>query len=136
MNGLPIAEEQALADSDLPSGTNQALPLVGFVGDLAGKKDFDFPPAQVRKRGMAGSHRLRGFAFAAAMEAGGENPRIVEDQYIAGPQQAGEFAEPSICRNAARAVEMQHARGIALIDWFLRNQPFRQMKMEVGDLHG
>jgi hypothetical protein len=60
------------ADSDLAAGPNQAFPIVGVGGQLAGQQNLD---ATVEK--IAG-------ALAASMEPSGKNAGVVEDHYVAG----------------------------------------------------
>lgn len=88
-----IAEEETFTDSDLAAGTNQTLPVVGIGGELAGQKNFDAAVQKITGGRIATTERLSASAFAAAIEPGGKNTGIVEDDEIAGLQQVGEFTK-------------------------------------------
>ena len=131
-----LAEEQAFADADLASGTNQAFPIVGLGGELARQQNFDAAVEEITRRGIARADRLSASAFATAIEAGGKDASVVEDDQIAGPQQVGKVAEQAVGLLAAGSLQMQHAGSVAGGERFLGNEFVGKMEVEVGNQHG
>jgi hypothetical protein len=115
-----IAEEEALADTDFAARANQAFPINGIRGELAGEKDFDAAPS----------------AFAASVETGGKDASVVEDQEIAGVQKVGEVAEQAIGIFAAGSLQMQQAGSVAGGEGFLGDEFGGKVEVEIGNPHG
>jgi len=131
-----FSEEKAFAYADLAAGTNQALPIVGFGGDLPGEQNLDAAVEEVAGCGIVRADGLSAGAFAAAVEPGGKDAGIVEDYEIAGVQQVGEVAEKAIGIVAARALQVQHTGAVTGGEGFLGNQPVGKVEVEIGNQHG
>jgi hypothetical protein len=131
-----FAEKQAFADPDLAAGTNQALPIVGICGELAGEQNFDAAVEKIAGRGILRAERLSAGALAAAIQASGKDASVIEDEQIAGLKQAGEVPKLAIGILAAGSLEVEHAGGIANGGGFLGDEFLGKMEVEVGNLHG
>jgi hypothetical protein len=139
------AKVEFFPDSDLASGPNQALPLVRIVRHLACQQNFDPAAEKVSRRRIVRAQRLGALSAPVAVEAGREHSRVVQDQQVVGPQQAGEFAklpvfpvltQPSLTLPTPRkAIQMQQARSTAVCQRLLRYAFGRQIILEVGDAH-
>jgi hypothetical protein len=114
-----IAEEEAFADSNFATGTNQTLPIVGISCELTSEKDFDAAAS----------------GFAASEESRWKDAGIVEDDEIAGLQKVREFPEQAIGMSAAGALQVQHAGAVAGGERFLRDEFDGKVEVEIGDLH-
>jgi hypothetical protein len=64
---VALAEEEALADSDFSAGTNQALPIVGIAGKLAGEKNLNAGAERIASGRARRAERLGAQTFAAAV---------------------------------------------------------------------
>jgi hypothetical protein len=126
-----FAEKQPFANADLAPGPNQAFPIVGFSGELAGQQNFDAAAGD----GMVRPDSVRAGAFAAAIEPGGKDAGVVEDHEIAGSQQLREVAELAIRILPAAPLQMQHAGTVAGGEGLLRNQVVGKIEVEVGNQH-
>ena len=71
----------------------------------------------------------------AAGEARLDDAGVVQDQRVAGADQAGEIGEFQVVQ-PARGVEAQQPARVAPRRRVLRDQPGRQRIVEVGDEHG
>ena len=70
-------------------------------------------------------------ALAFPVEAGAENPGVVQDQAIAGREEVREFAESAVLPSLLLTVEHEHARCGAILQRLLGNQLLRQVIIEV-----
>ena len=131
-----FAEEQAFADADLAAGANQAFPIVGFGGKLAGQQNFDAAVKEIAGRGIARADGLSAGAFAAAIEPRGKDAGVVEDHQVAGLQQFREVAEHDGRTLAAGSLQVQHAGAVAGGEGLLGNEVVGKMEIEVGNQHG
>src|SRR5208283_2015861 len=96
LEGGRIAEIEFLPDSDLAAGAHQALPLIGIIRELACQQNFDAATEKILCRRIVRAQGLGALSAAVAVETGREHPRIVHDQQVVGPQQAGEFAKAAV----------------------------------------
>ncbi len=131
-----IAEEEAFADSDLAAGTNQALPVVGIDGELAGQKNFDAAVKEIASGRIARANRLGVSAFAAAEEPRWKDAGVVENDEIAGLQKVGKFTEQAIRIIAAGSLQAQHAGAVAGGEGFLGDEFAGKVEVEIGNPHG
>ena len=72
---------------------------------------------------------------AGGVEARRDNPAVVEDEEIAGPQNFGQVAEEVIAVFSGAAVETEHAAGAANRRRRLGDEFFRKIEMEVRYTH-
>jgi hypothetical protein len=68
-------------------------------------------------------------------KAGGEHPRIVDDQEVTRPQMGAEIGDLAVNPRARLAIEHKQARRAAR-NGGLRNQLFRKVIVEIGNQHG
>ena len=132
---IPLAEEQALADADLAAGANQALPIVGLGGELAGQKNLDATVKETAGGWVARANGLSAGAVAAAIEPSWKNAGVVKNQQIAGLQKVREVAEQTVGM-AAGSLQVEHAGAVAGGERFLGNEVVGKIEVEVGDQHG
>jgi hypothetical protein len=133
-----FSKEQGFADTDLPSRTHQAFPRVWMLGELAGEQDFDSSPQKISGRGIAIAHGLRPRSSAPPVQPCGKDAGVVENDQIRGAKQFGKIVELPIVHAAALpgcTVQMQQARGRAVLKRHLRDQLFGKVVMEIGDQH-
>ncbi len=130
-----LAEEDAFADADLAAGANQAFPIVGIGGELAGEQNLDAAVEKITGCGIARTERLSADACAAAIEPGRKDASIVEDDEIAGVQQLGEVAEEAIGIFAAGTLQMEHAGTVAGGKGFLGDEFGGKVEVEIGNPH-
>ena len=83
---VTVAEKEVLADADLASGTNQAFPVVGLGGQLAGQQHFDAAVKKIGGAGMVRTDRLSASACAAAIKPCRKDAGVVEHDAIPGAQ--------------------------------------------------
>ena len=131
-----IAEKEAFADSDLAAGTNQALPVVGIDGELAGQKNFDAAVKEIASGRIARANRLGASAFAAAEEPRWKDAGVVENDEIAGLQKVRKFTEQAIRIIAAGSLQAQHAGAVAGGEGFLGDEFAGKVEVEIGNPHG
>jgi hypothetical protein len=130
------SEEEAFTDSDFAAGANQAFPIVGIGGELAGKENFNTAVEEITRRWIARADSLSANAFSATVEASRKDAGIVEDHEIAGMQQVGEVAEQAIGITAAGALQVQHARRVAGGEGFLGDEFVGKVEVKIGNQHG
>ncbi len=90
-----LAEKQMFSRADLSPRPHQALPLVGFARNLPGQEDFDSAPQKIARSWVLCTERLRFHAASPAIQARGEDARIVEHDQVVRSQQAGKV--PELC---------------------------------------
>src|SRR4029077_18289949 len=71
---------------------------------------------------------------ASAMQPGGENLGVVDDEHIAGAQQIGKLAHTPVLARAGFA-DHKKPRRIAWVSGPQRNQLFGQVEIECVDAH-
>jgi len=133
---IVLAEEEALTDTDLAAGADQAFPIVRFGGKLAGEENLDASMEKSAGCGIVLADWLSAGAFAAAIEAGGEDAGVVENNKIAGPEQVWEIAKQAIRITAGDALDAQHAGVVTGGEGFLGDELVRKVEVEVGNAHG
>lgn len=131
-----FAEEQVLADIDFAAGTNQALPIVGLGGKLAGKQDLDASVKIAAGGGVAAADGLRAETSAAPVEAGGKDAGVIENDNIVGAEEIGQIAKMAVMELAGIAMQVQHAGTVASGGRFLGDELFGKMEVEIGNQHG
>ncbi len=72
---------------------------------------------------------------AAGVEAGRDDSAVVEDEEVAGVEEAGKVAEVAVFVGSGGAIESHHAAVAALGGWVLRDQFGGEIEVEVGDAH-
>jgi hypothetical protein len=85
-----------LADANLASGADQTLPIVRLSRYPPRQQDLDTSLKKIAGGGIARADRLRADAFAAAIESGGKDAGVVDDQQIARLKQAGKIAKQAV----------------------------------------
>ncbi len=63
-----------------------------------------------------------------------KHPRVVEDQQVSGTQQLWKFAESPVFQRTGTHVQQPRSRAFGRR--MLRNQLWRQRKIEIGNKHG
>src|ERR1700733_7012657 len=104
---IRIAEKQSFPDSNLAAGTNQAFPLIRLLRKLAGEEDFNAAAKKVARRRIAAANRLSLKPGTSPVQTRGKDPRVVKNQQVVRPQEAGELFELPVCPLAAQAVQTQ-----------------------------
>ena len=130
-----FSEKQMLANRDLPSGPDQALPLIGIGLQLAGQEDFNAPAKKVARCGIMRTENLRLKTSAAAIQTRGKHPGVVEDDEVVGAEQVREIAELTIRKSARCGGKVKKARRCTVGEGLLGDQFFRQIVMKIGDQH-
>lgn len=130
-----LPEKKAFTQADLASRANQAFPIVRVSGKLAREQDLNAALQKVACCGIARANWLRASAFAAAIKTRGKDASVIENNEIAGAQQVGKIAEEAIRVLTGGSLKTQHAGAVACGERFLRDEFFREMKVEVGDQH-
>ncbi len=133
---IPLAEKQAFADADFAAGPNQAFPIVGLGGELAGQENLDAAAEEIACRRIVRADRVSAVAFAAAIEPCWKDAGVVENEQVAGLQQFREVAEQAVGIAAAGSLEVEHAGTIASGKRFLGNEVVWKMEVKVGNQHG
>lgn len=132
---IVLAEEQSFTDAYFAAGANQAFPIVGIGGKLAGQKNLDAAVEEIAGSRIVRADRVSAGAFAAAMEPGGKDAGVVEDHEIAGLQQVWEIAEHAVGVAAAGSLQVQHAGSVAVGEGVLGNEFVGKVEVEVGNQH-
>jgi hypothetical protein len=130
-----LAKEQALADADFAAGANQAFPIVGIGGELVGEENLDAPLKEIAGCAIVRAGGLSADAFAAAIEPGGEDAGIVEDDEVTGAQQSREVAELAIGTVAASALQVQEAGTVASSERVLGDEIVGKVEVEIRNQH-
>lgn len=120
-------------NAELAAGPNQAFPIVGLGGELAGEKDLDTALKKSARGGIVRAYGLNVYAFAPAIKPCGKDAGIVEDQQIAGVKQVRKVAELAIGIVAAGALQMQHPRAVTSRERLLGNEFAGEMEIEIGN---
>lgn len=128
-------EEEMFTHSDLAAGTDEALPFIGILSNLAGKQDFDTGTEKITRCRVAGAQRLGFKPGPAPVESRGKHARVVEDDQVVGPEQFREIAEIAISAASLEALDKQEAGGCAIGQRLLRNQCLGEVIVKVGDEH-
>ena len=116
------AEEDPLTEADLPSGMDQALPLVRLLGDLAGQQHLDLALEKSLCRRITGANGLRPGPGASAEEPGRKHACVVQNQQIVRAEKIWKICELTVTKCARAPVQMQHSGGSPLREGFLGNQ--------------
>ena len=88
--------------------------------------------------GLGGTHQQQFDAatgLLAGLQARRKYPRIVEYQQIAVAQKPRKFVEARMLDRAAAPIEHQHAGVGPVRDWFLGNQRFGQVVIQIIEAH-
>jgi hypothetical protein len=130
-----LAEEKVFANTDLASGADQALPIVGLSGKLARQQNLDAALQEVARRRIMRADRLSLCAFAAAVKPRRKDASVVKNNEIAGAQQIRKITELAITVASAISLKVQHSGAISRCERFLGDEFFGKMKVEVRDQH-
>jgi len=133
---IRLAEEQAFADADLASGTDQAFPVIGMGGELTGQQNFDASVGDIAGRRIMSAYGVSAGACAAAIDPGGEDAGIVENDEVTGAQQVREVAELAIGIVAGCTLQVQHAGAVPDTERGLGDELGGQIEMEIRNQHG
>ena len=115
-----FAEGDGVAGAELASGAHEGEPGEGVLGFRADQEGLD----------------VTGEAVAMAVEAGGDDAGIVQDEAVAGAEVGGEVGEGAVFPAALGAVEDEHARGGAVGERRLSDGFGRQVEVELGEQQG
>ena len=123
-------EEESLADLNFLRWADESGPVVVAFGrwDRVGEENFDLACG-------FGRVVLRVQAGAGAEKTRGENAGVVQDEQIAGAEDAGEVGEVSVFVGAGGAIKVEHAAGAADVGRLLGDEVFGEIVVEVGDEH-
>jgi hypothetical protein len=132
---VTLAEKEVFADGDLTAGADQAFPIVGLRGKLAGQQHLDAAVEEIAGGGIVRTDWLSASACAATVEPRGENTGVVEDQQIAGPQKVRELAKHAVGIMSTGTVQVEHAGAVAGGEGFLGDEVAGKVKVEVGKQH-
>ena len=132
---MKIAKIELLANSDLASRTNQTLPLIRNVTELARQENLDSPTEKIARCRILRAQRLGSFPAPPAIEPRWKHPRIVQNQQVIRAQQVGKFAELAILPSSIVPSQVQHPRGSAIGRRLLRDALRRQVIIEIGNKH-
>src|ERR1700690_1382188 len=102
-------EGQLFSNSNFPSRPDQALPFVWVLADLVGEQDLDPSAKKVPRGRILRAQRLGTLAAAVAVEAGGEDTSVVEDQEVVGSQEIGEVSKGAIFPGFISSEQVQKA---------------------------
>ena len=102
-----LTEEQSFSRTDLSPGPHQTFPFVGFARTLPGQEDFDSAPQKIARSWILRAERLRFHAFSPAIQARGEDARVVEHDQVVRSQQAGKVSELCVVHFFSAAIQMQ-----------------------------
>src|SRR4029077_231278 len=130
-----LAEGKALADADLASGADQALPLIRILTHLPGQQDFDAALQKIARCRVLGTDRLSFRATSPAVEPRRKYAGVVEHEQVVGLQKAGKVAEDEVPGRSGASIQVQHPRGGAVGQRFLGDLPRKKVVLEVGYLH-
>jgi hypothetical protein len=133
---IPLAEEQAFADPDFAAGPNQAFPIIGLGGELAGQENLDAAAEEIACRRIGRADRVSAGAFAAAIQPRRKDAGVVENEQVAALQELREVAEQAVGTAAGGSLQVEHAGTIASGEGFLGNEVVGKMEVEVGNQHG
>lgn len=132
---IVVAKEQLLADADLPSGPDEAFPLIGIEGDLPGKKYLDFSKKKVSRCRVPGTQRLGSGPAPAAIQSGRKHTRVIENQEVVPAEQLGKVSEAAIAYPARIPRQVEQPRGRAIGERFLGDEPLGKMVVEFCNPH-
>jgi len=116
----------------LSAGPDKRLPNIGIK--FASEEDLHF---SCQVLGFCGARRrLRVNASAPPEQPRGDDTRIVEDDELIAPQQAGQFSKESIFESPGSAIQQKEPRGIATFERALGDLLARKMLVEFIETHG
>ncbi|HEY2016183.1 MAG TPA: hypothetical protein VGH38_21920 [Bryobacteraceae bacterium] len=130
-----LSEKQTLADRDLAPGTNQALPIVGIMPQLAGEQDFNAATKEFARGGVARAQGLRLKTLTASIKPRWKNFGVVEYDQISPLQQAGEITKLAILEGTGQLRKVQQARGGSIRQGLLGDQLFWKFVVKIGNQH-
>ena len=76
-----------------------------------------------------------GSCFGVADQAGGKNPRVIQDDQISGPNKRGQLSKRMISAFARGSINDHHTRCISMFRCRLRDEAWRQLVIKIGDSH-
>ena len=130
-----LAEDEARSPLDDSAGFGEDLPLDHFPGGiLSGRLARTCRAEQERLDSRANSGTIRP-RQPISEQPGGEDPRVVQDNSVAGLKQIGEVSELVIRPLTRGSVDDQHPGSIPLHKWFLGDQLRGQRKVKIAQLH-
>ena len=107
------------ARMQMTSGAHKRAPITAFRIQRTRQENFD----------------LAGISFLASKQSRGEHLRVVNDQAVARAEHCGQIAKHAILPRPGGPVDHQHARSVALREWFLCDQFSRQFIIKFRELH-
>lgn len=122
-----------LADANLAAGPDKALPIVRLSRYLARKQDLDTSLEKLAGAWIARADGMSADAFAAAIEPGRKDARVVKNQQIAGLKQVREIAKQAVGVLSVASLQMQHAGLVPSGKRFLGDEVFGKMEVEFGN---
>lgn len=125
------SEEKMLADGDFAAGADEAFPVIGIVLQLFCEEDFDASAEEVAGGRIVRAQGLGLQTSTAAIEAGGKDASVVEDDEVCGAKQAGEVAEIEMFDGSVEGGKMQKSRGGAVGERLLGDQFVRKFVVKI-----
>lgn len=116
-----ISEEKMLADRDLSAGADEALPVVRIGLQLTRQEGFDASMKKFARCRIVRTESLRLKTSAAAIQACGKHPGVVEDDKVAGTEKVGEVAKLTIVKLASGSGKVEKPRCRAVRERLLGN---------------
>lgn len=102
---------------------------------MAGEENFDTAVKEIASGRIVRTDGLSVSAFAAAIEPGGKNAGVVEDDEVARPQQNGKVTKFAVGPLSGGALHVQHAGSVTGSKRFLGNEFVGKMEVEIGNQH-
>ena len=126
--GLPELDD---AEDAGPAGDREAGP-----GAHPARRSRQHVPAGRRPRADEEELDLRPARRLARRHAGRDDPRIVEDDAVAGTEEPGQVGEPPVDPRAPPPVDHEQARAVTPLGRLLGDRLRRQGVVEIGNIHG
>src|SRR5438105_13881523 len=133
---IGITKEQELADPDLPSGSDQALPFIRLLRHLSGEEHLDLSFQEIPRCRILRTQRLRSRPTPPPIKARGNDFRVIEDHQIAGIKHLWKVAQVPVLNFPGLPLEVKHPGGGSIRQRLLRNQIVRQTRVNFGGDHG
>jgi hypothetical protein len=102
---------------------------------LPRQQNLDASAQEIAGGGIVRAEPLSTLAAAMAIQAGREDPCVVQDKEVIGEEQVGEVAELPVVPGLAVSDQVQQAGTSTVGERFLRDSVRRKIIVEVGDKH-
>src|SRR5439155_16910490 len=122
---IGVTKEQALADPDLPPGSDQALPFIRLLRHLSCEEHLDLAFQEFARCRILRAERLRSRAASPPIKARGNDFRVIEDHQIAGIKHLWKVAKVPVLNFPGLPPEVKHPGGGSIRQRLLSNQLVR-----------